>query len=143
MRILLLGGSKSGKSMMGQPMARRPSAGAPMYYWATLEPRDGEDRAIVRRHLAERDGWGFEPILADEENTCRAVELLGTIAMMLTGAFPMVTLIRRYLGKPLEKLGRLAGLEASGSVGLVACLPNGLVVEVVANPQTSQRDGVT
>ena len=44
MRILLLGGSKSGKSMMGQHMARRLSAGAPMYYWATLEPRDGEDR---------------------------------------------------------------------------------------------------
>ena len=40
----------------------------------------------------------------------------------------MVTLIRRYLGKPLEKLGRLAGLEASGSVGLVACLPNGLAM---------------
>ena len=56
------------------------------------------------------------------------MELLGTIAMMLTGAFPMVTLIRRYLGKPLEKLGRLAGLEASGSVGLVACLPNGLAM---------------
>ena len=62
MRILLLGGSKSGKSMMGQHMARRLSAGAPMYYWATLEPRDGEDRAIVRRHLAERDGWGFKTI---------------------------------------------------------------------------------
>lgn len=62
MRILLLGGSKSGKSMMGQHMARRLSAGAPMYYWATLEPRDGEDRAIVRRHLEERDGWGFETI---------------------------------------------------------------------------------
>lgn len=62
MRILLLGGSKSGKSMMGQHMARRLSAGVPMYYWATLEPRDGEDRAIVRRHLAERDGWGFETI---------------------------------------------------------------------------------
>lgn len=68
-------------------------------------------------------GWGFDPILADEENTFRAVELLGTIAMMLTGAFPMVTLIRRYLGKPLEKLGRLAGLEASGSVGLPAQRP--------------------
>lgn len=72
--------------------------------------------------------WGFDPILADEENTFRAVELLGTIAMMLTGAFPMVTLIRRYLSKPLESLGRLAGLEAAGSVGLVACLPNGLAM---------------
>nr|WP_325196568.1 ethanolamine utilization protein EutH [uncultured Oscillibacter sp.] len=73
-------------------------------------------------------GWGFDPILADEENTFRAVELLGTIAMMLTGAFPMVTLIRKYLSKPLEKLGRLAGLDANGSIGLVACLPNGLAL---------------
>lgn len=72
--------------------------------------------------------WGFDPIMADEENIFRAVELLGTIAMMLTGAFPMVTLIRKYLSRPLEKLGRLAGLEAVGSVGLVACLPNGLAL---------------
>lgn len=73
-------------------------------------------------------GWGFDPILGDEANTFRAIELLGTIAMMLTGAFPMVTLIRRYLSKPLEKLGRLAGLDANGSIGLVACLPNGLAL---------------
>ena len=62
MRILLLGGSKSGKSMLGQRLTRRLADGGPMIYWATLEPRDGEDRAIVRRHLAERDGWGFETI---------------------------------------------------------------------------------
>ena len=47
---------------------------------------------------------------------------------LMTGALTLVALIRRYLGKPLEKLGRLAGLEASGSVGLVACLPNGLAM---------------
>ena len=73
-------------------------------------------------------GWPFDPILADEENTFRAIELLGTIAMMLTGAFPMVTLIKKYLSKPLSKLGRLAGLDANGSIGLVACLPNGLAL---------------
>ena len=62
MRILLLGGSKSGKSMLGQRLTRQLADGGPMIYWATLEPRDTEDRAIVRRHLAERDGWGFETI---------------------------------------------------------------------------------
>lgn len=62
MRILLLGGSKSGKSMLGQRLTRRLANGSPMIYWATLEPRDGEDRAIVRRHLAERDGWGFQTL---------------------------------------------------------------------------------
>ena len=59
MRILLLGGSKSGKSMLGQRLTRQLADGGPMIYWATLEPRDTEDRAIVRRHLAERDGWGW------------------------------------------------------------------------------------
>ncbi len=62
MRILLLGGSKSGKSMLGQRLTRRLADGCPMIYWATLEPRDGEDRAIVRRHLAEREGWGFQTL---------------------------------------------------------------------------------
>lgn len=59
MRILLLGGSKSGKSMLGQRLTRQLADGGSMIYWATLEPRDTEDRAIVRRHLAEREGWGF------------------------------------------------------------------------------------
>ena len=45
--------------MLGQRLTRRLADGGPMIYWATLEPRDTEDRAIVRRHLAERDGWGF------------------------------------------------------------------------------------
>ena len=40
----------------------------------------------------------------------------------------MVILIQKYLSKPLEKLGKIAGLEASGSIGLVACLPNGLAL---------------
>ena len=43
--------------MLGQRLTRQLADGGPMIYWATLEPRDTEDRAIVRRHLAERDGW--------------------------------------------------------------------------------------
>ena len=73
-------------------------------------------------------GWGFDPLLGDETNPFRGVELCGTIGMMLSGALPMVTLIRKYLRKPLEKLGRLLGLDANGSVGLVACLPNSLAM---------------
>lgn len=72
--------------------------------------------------------YGFAPLYADEENMFRAIELLGTIAMMLAGAFPMVHLIKKYLAKPLEKIGRLAGLEAQGSTGLVACMANGLAL---------------
>lgn len=62
MRILLLGGSKSGKSMYAQRLARQLCAGGPLYYWATMEPVDGEDRARIARHREERAGWGFETV---------------------------------------------------------------------------------
>ena len=56
MRILLIGGSKSGKSTMGQRLTRTFAAGAPMYYWATMEPTDEEDLARIARHLKDREG---------------------------------------------------------------------------------------
>ena len=62
MRILILGGSKSGKSMLAQRLAKGLAAGNKLYYWATMEPMDGEDDARVARHRRERDGWGFETV---------------------------------------------------------------------------------
>ena len=62
MNILLLGGSKSGKSGLAQRLCVRLAAGAPMIYWATMEPVDGEDRARIARHLDERAGWGFSTV---------------------------------------------------------------------------------
>lgn len=49
MRILILGGSKSGKSMLAQRLARGIAAGKKLYYWATMEPTDSEDDARVAR----------------------------------------------------------------------------------------------
>ena len=64
MKILLLGSSKSGKSMLAQRLIRHLSQadGSKPYYWATMEPTDGEDRARIKKHLGEREGWGFETI---------------------------------------------------------------------------------
>lgn len=75
-----------------------------------------------------KDAWAFDPLFADEEESFRAIELLGTIAMMLTGAFPMVYLIRTYCHKFLTKVGKVFGLGAEGSAGLIACLANGLAL---------------
>lgn len=72
--------------------------------------------------------WEFDPLFADDKEMFRAIELLGTIAMMLTGAFPMVYLIRTYCSKPLEKFGKMIGLSTTGSAGLVASLANGLAL---------------
>ena len=62
MNILLIGGSKSGKSHLAQELCRALSG--PMIYWATMEPTDEEDRERIRRHLLDRDGWGFETLEA-------------------------------------------------------------------------------
>ncbi|MBR0156298.1 MAG: bifunctional adenosylcobinamide kinase/adenosylcobinamide-phosphate guanylyltransferase [Clostridia bacterium] len=62
MKILLVGGSKSGKSRLAQRLAKALSAGGPMYYWATMEPVDNEDRERIEKHLADRAGWGFETV---------------------------------------------------------------------------------
>ena len=62
MRILLIGGSKSGKSGLAQELCRRLAAGGPMVYWATMIPTDGEDRARIQKHLEDRAGWGFTTV---------------------------------------------------------------------------------
>ncbi|MBD3736666.1 MAG: ethanolamine utilization protein EutH [Pseudomonas balearica] len=69
-------------------------------------------------------GWGFHPIIADAEDQTRALETAGYIGIMLAGAFPMVYLLRKYLGGPLEALGGRVGLSAVGSAGMLATIAN-------------------
>lgn len=69
-------------------------------------------------------GFGFDPIIADEEDIFRALEVSGAIGMMLCGAFPMVWLIKKYLAKPLEKIGGVFGLSSDATAGLLAASAN-------------------
>ena len=64
MNIFISGGCKNGKSYHAQELARDMAReeSLPLYYLATMIPTDEEDRARIRRHLSERDGWGFETI---------------------------------------------------------------------------------
>lgn len=62
MKILLIGGSKSGKTMMAQELCKKLSAGGPMTYWATMEPTDEEDLHHIELHRQERAGWGFATV---------------------------------------------------------------------------------
>ena len=68
--------------------------------------------------------WGFHPIMADADDQFRALETAGYIGIMLAGAFPMVYLIRKYAGKPLEAVGGRIGLSKAGSAGLLATIAN-------------------
>ncbi len=72
--------------------------------------------------------FGLDPIIADDENIFRALEVSGAIGMMLCGAFPMVYLIKRYLTRPLEKIGGLVGLSSDATAGLLAGSANVLAL---------------
>ena len=60
MSTFISGGSKSGKSLLAQRIAR--AGGPTRYYVATMIPSDAEDEARVRRHREERAGWGFQTL---------------------------------------------------------------------------------
>lgn len=59
MKIFISGGCKNGKSTLAQHLVKRLGEDRPLYYVATMIPHDEEDHARIRRHLQERDGWGF------------------------------------------------------------------------------------
>jgi ethanolamine transporter len=72
--------------------------------------------------------WGFNPILADSVDLNRALEVSGAIGMMLCGAFPMVYLIKRFLTKPLNVIGKKVGLSADATTGILAGAANVLAL---------------
>ena len=51
---------------------------------------------------------------------------VGAIAIVLAGAFPLVTVVTRLLQKPLGKLGDLLGINGTAAGGLVASLANSI-----------------
>lgn len=64
MNIFISGGCKNGKSYYAQRRAKDMASekGVPLYYVATMIPRDEEDNRRIKRHISERAGWGFETI---------------------------------------------------------------------------------
>ena len=69
-------------------------------------------------------GWGFDPIIADEADLFRALEIAGYIGIMLAGAFPMVYLIKKYLAGPMDAIGNRLGMDSVGAAGILAAAAN-------------------
>lgn len=109
MKILLLGGSKSGKSLLAQTLTKKLAGGGPMIYWATMEPTDGEDRARIARHLDEREGWGFETLECGKD-LYRALPLKPGTSVLLDSATAL--LANEMFGPEMDPdAGRKTGEE--------------------------------
>ena len=62
MIVFVPGGAKNGKSGFAQDLAVQLARGEKRYYVATMIPVDLEDRERIRKHVADREGLGFETI---------------------------------------------------------------------------------
>lgn len=57
-----------------------------------------------------------------------AFAIVGGIAVVLAGAFSLVHLLTKYLGKPLEKMGDVLGMNKDAAAGMVATLANNIAM---------------
>ena len=53
-------------------------------------------------------------------------QIVGEIAIVLAGAFPLVTVLTKLLRKPLLRLGKILGVNDVSAAGLVASLANSI-----------------
>ncbi len=72
MTYFISGGAKNGKSTLAQDIA--VALGGKRYYVATMISTGAEDDERIRRHLADRDGLGFETV----ECFCNIMDCLHT-----------------------------------------------------------------
>lgn len=78
-------------------------------------------------------GWtfipGLDPIFSTQlpvTDDMRAMEVIGSIACILLGAYPMVFLITRWFEKPLMKVGSLLNMNNIAAAGMIATLANNI-----------------
>ena len=62
MTCFISGGAKNGKSTLAQDLAVALSKGGKLYYVATMISSGAEDDDRIRRHIADRQGMGFETV---------------------------------------------------------------------------------
>ncbi len=73
---------------------------------------------------------GMDPIFMVEGDVpgvdMRAIEVIGSIAIILLGAYPMVLLLTRWFEKPLLKMGSMLDVNPTAATGLIATLANNI-----------------
>ena len=68
-------------------------------------------------------GFALIPGMAD---IAEGFQTVGTIAIVLAGAFPLVAVVTKLLRKPLIAAGKLLGINDAAAAGLIASLANSI-----------------
>lgn len=99
MTFFISGGAKNGKSTLAQDLAVKLSEEGKRYYVATMIPVDEEDRDRIRRHIADRDGLGFETVEC-EKNVLSCLDVADPSGTFLVDS---VTALLQNALFPVEK----------------------------------------
>ena len=97
MTYFISGGAKNGKSTLAQNLTVALAKGGKHYYVATMISSGAEDDERIRRHIADRDGMGFETVecfrhIMECLNTadCSGVFLVDSVtALIQNSLFPV------------------------------------------------------
>lgn len=79
--------------------------------------------ALAAAILEELTGFALIPGLAP---LSEGFEIVGEIAIVLAGAFPLVHVVTKVFHRPLMKLGKILGINDPAAAGLVASLANSI-----------------
>ena len=79
--------------------------------------------ALAAAILEELTGFTLIPGLA---TLSEGFEIVGEIAIVLAGAFPLVYVVTKVFHRPLMKLGKILGINDPAAAGLVASLANSI-----------------
>ena len=112
MTYFISGGAKCGKSTLAQDLAVTLAAGGKHYYVATMISSGKEDDDRIRRHIADRDGMGFETL----ECFCNILDCLETAEADGTFLVDSVTALMQNSLFPAQKHYEL-DLEAAKRCG--------------------------
>ena len=79
--------------------------------------------ALAAAILEELTGFALIPGLA---TLSEGFEIVGEIAIVLAGAFPLVYVVTKVFHRPLMRLGKILGINDPAAAGLVASLANSI-----------------
>lgn len=73
------------------------------------------------------------------ETISEGIQIVGSIAIFLAGAFPMVLFNSKTLKKPLDKLGTLLGISNTSTSGLIASLAHTIPMLILLEYMGTKR----
>lgn len=80
-------------------------------------------------------------IIDDLEPVLEGVKVVGSVAIVLCGAYPMLAIIRRIFARPIVRAGRVMSIDDTAVLGILGGIAN--IMPILGNCNKMSADGVT